>query len=656
MSEEGRRIVLGLTGPIGSGCSELSKSFSNGNNCIRKFIKYFVDNGYFIDGSDGNFSVNFSKWDEEIKNLYNSYDTKTTLEKVAAYSELKKLLGKRQILKSFDGKINTYLDKKKIISISVSDIIIAHTIVQTKKGTGEGKKEIQGLEEDPEKIDKIKLYKEILNNKLSENSYKGADEGVADLVKNFSKTLIKEIKDEFRNDHYASYRELMQDFGDNLRRAGDPFNYYNPFKTGGEKSKEVKEKLWGNKDILGKNVEKLIKSYDKKHSFFIIQCLRNPCEVIHLRKEFPHFFLISLYAEKDTRKERIEDKLNKLGLDFDKKQFEEEEKRDIGKGLTVIEELYKQNVSECVRISDIAINNDSGKEELYEKILRYLALILEKGYTKPTKDELYMNLAYTISMRSNCISRQVGAVIVGDDGYIIGAGWNDVGEGQISCGLKEIKDIDQGLYKDEVKVLCNKKGIEECESKVKNSMFDEYDGTNYNYFSFCFKDEMAKTLIGSKRTKKEMIKEILNELDIPLDEEKEDQLVKKLSGQNNENLEHCKKHIKNLQQHCKSLHAEDNAIIQSSKIGGVGLKGGTIYVTTFPCEVCSKKICQVGIKKVVFVEPYRGHSVDLFLKDGINKVEIKHFEGVMPYSYIRLFKVDRHLKDWQKLKSMGLVD
>ena len=120
--------------------------------------------------------------------------------------------------------------------------------------------------------------------------------------------------------------------------------------------------------------------------------------------------------------------------------------------------------------------------------------------------------------------------------------------------------------------------------------------------------------------------------------------------------EEFRKKIKNLQQHCKALHAEDNAILQSSKIGGVGLKGGTIYVTLFPCEICAKKICQVGIERLVFVEPYRGYSVDLFLKDGINKVESQHFEGVMPYSYIRLFKVDRHLKDWQKLKSMDLVD
>ena len=52
-----------------------------------------------------------------------------------------------------------------------------------------------------------------------------------------------------------------------------------------------------------------------------------------------------------------------------------------------------------------------------------------------------MNMAYTMAMKSNCMSRQVGAVIEGKYGYLVGAGWNDVGVGQISCGKRNIKDL-----------------------------------------------------------------------------------------------------------------------------------------------------------------------------------------------------------------------
>jgi tRNA(Arg) A34 adenosine deaminase TadA len=54
---------------------------------------------------------------------------------------------------------------------------------------------------------------------------------------------------------------------------------------------------------------------------------------------------------------------------------------------------------------------------------------------------MYMNLAYTMAVKSNCISRQVGAVIVSPEGHVVGAGWNDVGKGQISCGLRAIGDL-----------------------------------------------------------------------------------------------------------------------------------------------------------------------------------------------------------------------
>jgi dCMP deaminase len=104
-------------------------------------------------------------------------------------------------------------------------------------------------------------------------------------------------------------------------------------------------------------------------------------------------------------------------------------------------------------------------------------------------------------------------------------------------------------------------------------------------------------------------------------------------------------------EYCLALHAEENAIIQSSKIGGMGLKGGTIYTTDQPCTLCAKKIQQVGLSKVVYTEAYPQSLSKVYMKDG----DLKQFEGVKPRAYIKLFMPNHDQKEWQELESQNLV-
>lgn len=50
------------------------------------------------------------------------------------------------------------------------------------------------------------------------------------------------------------------------------------------------------------------------------------------------------------------------------------------------------------------------------------------------------------------------------------------------------------------------------------------------------------------------------------------------------------------------VHAEVNAILNSNASYGSHVNGGTIYVSLFPCENCSKMIIQSGIKRVVYLK------------------------------------------------------
>ena len=54
---------------------------------------------------------------------------------------------------------------------------------------------------------------------------------------------------------------------------------------------------------------------------------------------------------------------------------------------------------------------------------------------------------------------------------------------------------------------------------------------------------------------------------------------------------------------CLAIHAEQNALIQASKLGA-SVKGGEVFVTTKPCTTCMKLIAQAGIRRVYCFEDY----------------------------------------------------
>ena len=61
------------------------------------------------------------------------------------------------------------------------------------------------------------------------------------------------------------------------------------------------------------------------------------------------------------------------------------------------------------------------------------------------------------------------------------------------------------------------------------------------------------------------------------------------------------------------LHAEANAILKVAK-STQSAAGATLYLTLSPCKECSKLILQAGIKRVVFINPYKDQSGVSFLE------------------------------------------
>ena len=63
---------------------------------------------------------------------------------------------------------------------------------------------------------------------------------------------------------------------------------------------------------------------------------------------------------------------------------------------------------------------------------------------------------------------------------------------------------------------------------------------------------------------------------------------------------------------CRSVHAEQNAIIQAAKLG-VNIDGSTLYCTHQPCILCAKMIVNAGIVRVVYHSGYPDDfALDIF--------------------------------------------
>ncbi len=75
-------------------------------------------------------------------------------------------------------------------------------------------------------------------------------------------------------------------------------------------------------------------------------------------------------------------------------------------------------------------------------------------------------------------------------------------------------------------------------------------------------------------------------------------------------------------QHCvRTLHAEENAILQCAK-DGISVQGTTIYCKMVPCYNCAMRIVRVGVKRVVAMKRYHADqkSIKLFRDAEVNLV------------------------------------
>ncbi|WP_096671413.1 anti-phage dCTP deaminase [Polaromonas sp. AET17H-212] len=346
---------------------------------------------------------------------------------------------------------------------------------------------------------------------------------------------------------------------------------------------------------------------------YLIEQVKRPEEVTLLRALYRNlFYLAGVTRIYDRRVSTLEgehvraDEVNSL-MEIDRLEDRED----------------GQQLDKTLHLADYFIRNDAmTANDKQEKLVRFLNLLHGDKSVTPSDAENGMYAAYSASLRSACLSRQVGAAISTSSGEIVATGCNDVPK------------PGGGLYTDSAKVTdmrCIHQEGRECFNDLHKKNLQEAIGSAIDVVLAAAADATPEG------------EDANGEQDNPivLTQKRRNKLLAAIY----ENTR-----IKDLIEFSRSVHAEMDAIVSLARIGGTSLQGATLYTTTFPCHNCARHIVAAGIMKVFYVEPYEKSLAKDLHKDAIafeveesteitpQRVEFLHFEGVAPRLFHNMFR------------------
>ena len=431
-------------------------------------------------------------------------------------------------------------------------------------------------------------YLEVIRIKLSEF----LESAVAD------KLIAAPIPDDKKSTRYNRYRKL-QEVGKELRRkTGNPA-VLAEFAARQISLDRIKRKGQAHDASDGPIVPSRIA--------YIIDQVKRPEEVTLLRALYRNLFYLAGVTRIYDRREAA--------------LVSESVAKDEVDGLMEIDRMEDRNdgqqLDKTLFLADYFIRNDSmAADEKVLKLNRFLNLIHGDQSVTPTEVESGMFAAFSASLRSACLSRQVGAAITAKSGEVIATGCNDV---PMAGG---------GLYS---------------HSSKSDMRCIHHEGRQ------CFNDLHKRKLQNDVGI---IIDQVLKAENLELEDE--DKPIKLHEKRREKLLDAIYKQtrIKDLIEYSRSVHAEMDAIVSMARIGSPGLEGATLYTTTFPCHNCARHIVASGIMKVFYVEPYEKSLAKELHSDAIafeieeskeenpKRVEFLHFEGVAPRQFHSMFRAD----------------
>lgn len=584
--------IIGLTGRTGSGCSDLAGILSNDFNRINNIRKpEEIDDSAFQRKFQIAYNFTSQNWKKYKIIEYKKVLLLILLPRLYKYPNNQLLYDYfryRLAEENSEEKINEIKNRIKSLIISNEDLI----------------KEIISIGD----LKSLKLPKNL--NKLYEVFWGKHFNVLADTINDLliEEGLIERIM-------------LLHHTANNFRKSG------RPFKTNNSDPKNI----YSIAKVINRIIKATKQNSNNDECHIVIDSLRNSLEINFFRERFSAFYLIAV--KNDARKSKLIDNYGKENSKIVDRLIEIDEAEykctDYQKGI-----FYTPDVQNCIQMADYHINYNilnsdlNNKEQslknyysffsVEEQLMKLQALIQQPGIITPDPTERIMQLAYTAKLNSGCISRQVGAVVTDQEFSAKAIGWNDVPKGSLPCSLRNIKKIDSnpfGFTKFELG-----EGLKETEQ---------------------INSQEADNLLDNESKKfNEFLKSNYNELKLP---------EEKLGGRN---CPYCFKQAYNSfsgkenQVHTRSLHAEENAMMQISRNGGQGLKNGYLFTTASPCELCAKKAYQLGVRTIYYIDPYPGISRNHILKSNeLSDPKMVLFSGAVGRAYHKLYEPFLSQKD-----------
>lgn len=358
---------------------------------------------------------------------------------------------------------------------------------------------------------------------------------------------------------------------------------------------------------------------------YLIDQIKRPEEVKLLRAVYRNlFYLVGVTRVYDKREScLIEDGVK----DSEVKDLMEIDRNENGKD--------GQRLDKTLHLANYFLSSDSANlEEKRKSIDRFLQLVHGDRSITPTSSERGMYAAFSAGLSSACMSRQVGAAIVNEEGEVLSTGCNDVpkaggglytassGERDNRCVRRPEKHCFNDFHKRE---LQDEIGIE-IENFLKRLQFE------------------GKPVQVPQKEKENLLNSIYDNT-----------------------------RLGSLIEFSRAVHAEMDALVSLARNGGGGIRNANLFTTTFPCHNCARHIVAAGISNVYYIEPYEKSMAKELHKDSITfeysekspgnhssndavTVKFLHFEGVSPQQYARFFKVQsRKDKDGKFLPIVPLT-
>ena len=422
----------------------------------------------------------------------------------------------------------------------------------------------------------VKGLKSILANQLTEQGYIVEHIRLSDLI-------IQYLPNKNTPTNLTGFDryEKLQDWGDDLRSK-----HRNSIlaELAIRKITILREIRFGNED----SSDGLVKV--TKKVAYIVDQVKHPSEIELFKEAYRNnFYLLGLLRTENERRSNLKEELMsdaEVGtlIDRDRKASQS----------------YGQQVEKSLYQSDYFIRNTDVAEKINKSVVRFIKLVHGLNHITPTNDETGVYAAHAASLRSACLSRQVGAAITDDNGNILSSGCNDVPK------------FGGGLYDAE----------------------DDIDKRCFNHGRRCHNDKHKQNLELE-------IESILTKSNV----ENPSELAKNI-------IENSK--AKSLIEYSRAIHAEMDAITALARSSNNSTVGKTLYCTTYPCHICARHIVASGIKRVVYIEPYEKSLATQLHGDAIyhpdnrteeKKVLFENFEGVSPMRYSKFFSYNQKRKD-----------